>query len=179
MESLDTKQINLFDYHHIFQNEVLLSYKGPFDSIVLSVLAKYIELLVEKDANASRKMFKIFIELAQNISSYSSEVRPSDGAKIGQLAIGETPDHYSLVTGNLISNSDVVPVIEKCEIINSLDRDALRKYKVEQRNLATSMEHSHIGLIQVALTASQPIDLEVVHIDDEFSFFTVSVKVNK
>jgi hypothetical protein len=100
---------------------------------------------------------------------------------MGTLVIGEVGGSYTFVTGNVVKNNDIEPVIEKCEIINSLDRDSLREYRREQRRLAnTGKKNSgNIGLIQVALTAESPLDIELTPVSDEESFFSIAVQIKK
>jgi len=96
------------------------------------------------------------------------------------LLIMEFPDSYSFITGNAVLNDNIIPLIEKCEFINSLDRESLREYKREQRRHPQgNLGNAHIGLIQVALTAANPLDIEVSPLDDEKSYFSIAVKINK
>jgi len=177
------KKFNLFEFHKIFDNDVLMLYKGPFDNHVLSVFTKYIEGIILKHPQISKKIFSIFIELAQNIAFYSAEATDFEEEKttgIGTLVISEHDRWYTFFTGNAVRNDDIMPLIEKCEIINSLDRAGLRKYKREQYKLPPGKKGTaHVGLIQVALTANNQIDIEVSPIDEETSFFAISVRINK
>jgi len=59
------------------RKDVRISYTGPFDSQVLSVIAKNIEASLSANPIINKKIFKIFIELAQNISYYSAEQKKS------------------------------------------------------------------------------------------------------
>lgn len=174
---------HLYDFYTLFNQDILLSYKGPFDEYILAQIGTYIKQIIAKDPKASKKMFNIFIELAQNISFYSDELNNLDIEKkigIGTLVIAEFENHYAFSTGNIVRNDDVVAVIEKCEIINSLDREGLRQYKREQRKLPQGPRGSgHIGLIQVALTAANPLEFEVVPVNDRHSFFSIVVNINK
>ncbi|RLD77713.1 MAG: hypothetical protein DRJ10_11465, partial [Bacteroidetes bacterium] len=80
----------------------------------------------------------------------------------------------------LVQNDDIVSIIEKSEIINSLDREELREYKRQQRKLPPGKRGgAHIGLIQVALTSANPLDIEVNPVDDDHSFFSIAVKIDK
>lgn len=178
-----TKRFNLIEYLRIFNKDVILSYKGPFDKDILAVLGHYINQLIAKNPRISKKVFSIFIELAQNISFYSAEVNilgDDNQAGVGNFVIAEYEEHYMIITGNIVKNEDIIPVIDKCEVINSLDRDGLRKYKREQRNRPQG-DHGtgNIGLIQVALTSDNPLDIKVTPIDDETSFFSLSVKIRR
>lgn len=182
---MSNKAFRLFEYNKFFYEDIHLSYKGPIDEKMLSVIGSYIDVLFSHDPAAGRKVFKIFIELAQNVSFYSAEyniLKPEKKQEIGigTIIIASDNEHYIFVTGNKVKNEDIIPVIEKCEIINSLDRDALREYKRQQRRLpAESKGGGNIGLIQVALTSANPLDFEVTPIDDEYSFFSIAAKVKR
>ena len=132
---------------------------------------------------ASKKVFKVFIELAQNIAQYSAEkniIGDFIGAGVGSLVIVEYPDYFQIVTGNVIKNESLGPVIDKCELINTLDKEGLRKLK--RRHLKqndANRSGADIGLIQLAITSDNPLDIEVRPIDKQFSFFTIRVKINR
>lgn len=179
MEKL--KDFNLFEYNDMFSKEVQLSYKGPFDSPVLSVIGNYIKTIIGKSTNESKRIFRIFIELAQNIAYYSADRSKADIENgVGIMLIRENRDHFFLHAGNEVPSEDIFPILDKCEVINSLDREGLRAYKREQRNLPRGVKGgAHIGLIQVALTSANPLDIKVTPINDEFSFFSVTVTVDK
>jgi len=179
---MEPEKFSLYNYHNTFDKDILISFKGPFDKHILAIIGNYIEVMLGKNPKAGKKIFKIFIELAQNIAFYSAEGRENMSADtgIGTLVIGEFDDHYSFIAGNAVKAEDVVEIIEKSEIINSLDRNGLREYKREQRKLPQGSKGSaHIGLIQVALTAASPLDIEVTPIDEKHSFFTISVNIEK
>ena len=85
-----------------------------------------------------------------------------------------------VVTGNLIKNENIGPVIDKCELINTLDKEGLRKLKREQlKQHDSTRTGADIGLIQLAITSDNPLDIEINQIDKKCSFFTIRVKINK
>jgi len=178
-----SKQVNIVDYHRNLDQNVPISYKGPIDEKILQAIGAHIESILSGHPKAGKKIFKIFIELAQNISYYSAEksiYKESKEIGSGMILIGETEESYTFVTGNLVKNEDIFSIIDKSEIINSLDREELREYKREQRKLPHGPKGgAHIGLIQVALTSDNPLDIEVTPIDDDHSFFSIAVKIDK
>lgn len=178
----DKRKFNLYEYHSMFDEHVLISYKGPFASGILALIGDYIKTIIKKNPKIGKKVFAIFMELAQNIAYYSAErsVLETKDNGIGTLVITEADEHYEFSTGNIVFNKDIIPVIDKCEVINSLDRESLRKYKREQRMLPSDQhDNAHIGLIQVALTSANPLDIEVTPIDNNRAFFAVKVKIDK
>ena len=179
MEELEN--FDLYAYNETFSDNIQLSYKGPFDSKVLSVIGQYILTIVNEKSEASQKLFKIFIELAQNIAFYSGEKSKLDSKTgMGVLLIQDIGTHYNLHTGNVIKREDGEAIIEKCEIINTLDRQGLRDFKRQQRNLPRGQKGTaNVGLIQVALTSENPLKFKMTQMDDNLSFFSITVQVDK
>ncbi len=167
----------------LFSKEIKISYKGPVDSRILTVVGDYINAISPVFKVAGKKMFNIFFELTQNISYYSAEkilIRENKEIGTGSILIKETDKHFVLITGNPVYNESIIPVIEKCEYINSLDRESLRKYKREERRRPQGQKgNGHIGLIKVALTSTNPLDVEVTPLNDDISYFSIAVKINK
>jgi hypothetical protein len=177
-------ELNLFDYYTFTSNkQVLISYKGPVTDIIMAELSRDIRDKFADNPRASRKLFAIFMELAQNILYYSAEKKTfgerEDG--IGTILITEASEHYTFACGNLVENSYIHELVESCDLINSMDREALREYKREKRS-GPANERSKgagIGLIHVALTSENPLRVQYRQTDDNFTFFSISVRVHK
>jgi hypothetical protein len=144
-------------------------------------MGNYLKVIVHDNVSVSKKIFKIFMELAQNVSFYSAEFNKLEENKkigIGSLVILEENSNYHFYSGNVVNNIDIIPIIDKCEVINSLDREQLREFKRKQRQLPRSeFGGANIGLIQIALTADNPIDLKLTPITEEKSFFSIGVTI--
>ena len=181
----DKYDFSLYEYHNLMNQNILVSYKGPIDERIMTVIGENILLVTNEGSDkAKNKIFKVFMELAQNVWLYSAECCKLESGKsvgMGTLVVGEFGDYYTFVTGNVVHNTDIVPVIGKCETINSLDRESLREYRREQRRLANEGKPNsgNIGLIQVALTAESPLDIELTPVNDDESFFSLAVKISK
>jgi hypothetical protein len=173
---------NLFDYHYRAKDDILLSYKGPFSQNVLNILGTYIKVILAKNPKQSQKIYRILFELAQNVAFYSAQRNrlDEDGDGIGSLVILEKSDAYYFVTGNSVFKRDQIHLLDKCEKINSLDPQGLRAYKRKQLELPDGEKGgANIGLIQVAITAANPLNFASEPIDDQTDFFSVAVKVSK
>ena len=174
---------NIFENYKLNDKNIYLSYKGPVDMHILGVISDYIKKIIGKNPKVSRKLYPIFVELAQNISYYSAEANKlieSRESGIGTIIIAEYDEHYSFISGNAIKNENIVPLLQKCEIINSLDRKELREYRnIERKRPFGVNDGAHIGLIQVALTSNNPLEVEVTPISEDKSFFSIAVSINK
>ncbi len=161
----------------------LIAIRGPLDEDKLSVFNQYIDLIRIKFPQIGLKIFKIFIELSQNVIAYSAKYEKNEENKsigCGLLLICEYDTNFIFVTGNTIYNSDKQKLFEKCEHINSLNRDNLREYKRTQRKLPQSKAgNGNIGLIQTALISSNDLAFEIVPIDEKHSYFFIEAKLDK
>ncbi len=167
----------------LFSEEIKISYKGPVDGKIITYIGDYIDVIDQLAERATKKLFKIFFELAENISNYSSEkIMLKNGKEVGAgtIILKETIKNFILVTGNPIKNEDLIPMMENSKNINPLGHDELREYKRNVRRDSLDQEYSpNIGLITVALTSGNPLDIEINPIDDNNSYFSLAVKVDK
>jgi hypothetical protein len=178
------KELSLFEYYTLMSRKnVIISYKGPVTDVILSEISRDIRAKVGEDPVASRKIFAIFMELAQNILFYSAEkVQFSQGKEgIGILLLAAEDDHYLFSCGNLVENKYLNDLIDGVNMLNSMDKEQLREYKRRQRN-SPSPERSKgagFGLTQVAIIAGNPLTVNYTQINDEVSFLSLSIQVNK
>lgn len=176
-------KINILKYLKLFNEEVRILYNGPIESKLLVSMGAYVRAILSHNPKVGRKLLAIYIELSQNIGYYSAErCKMSEDKNIGSgiLSISEYDDHYLFTTGNKIQNKDIFSLFDKCEYINSLDRESLREFKRDQRKLPFGVAgHAHIGLIQVALASNNPLVFEITPAKEDFSYFSISVKINK
>ena len=54
------KKFNLYAFHSMFDEDILISYKGPFDKNILSYIGNYIRVIIQKHPKVSKKIFSIF-----------------------------------------------------------------------------------------------------------------------
>jgi len=170
-------------FYSTFSDQVIMTYKGPFDKNIIGVFNSYIHSLEAKYPSLGKKIYSVFVELAQNISYYSAErtiCNSNQEVGIGALAIGESDDEFFFYSGNAVKNEHIEIVADRCNSINDLDKEGLRKFRREQLNLPSG-EHdtAHIGLIQIALTSCNPLEMSLIKLNSELSYFTLKVKINK
>ncbi|MBN1252951.1 MAG: SiaB family protein kinase [Bacteroidales bacterium] len=182
-EQVDNQKIEfLEDFYEMLSKEVLIAYRGTFEKNVLSVLAKNIETSVDNSSVLKRKFFKIFLELAQNISLFSVEqIKTQDGEKSGAglFIIKHSIESYYFISGNIILNSDIEKLNSKIEYINTLDREKMRLFRRKQYEFSEPEKDSSIGLVKIALASGKKIEITTKTIDSKTSFVIISVEVAK
>ncbi len=162
--------------------KVTLEYEGVFDKQKIVELGSFIKEKTKKYPQAEKKLFYIFVELAQNVGYYSDEREIFEGKDTGKgkVVFFETENTLGFIIGNVIRNSALKVLLKKCELINSMDREELREFKRRQRNLIPGTNgQAHIGLIMVSLMTKQPLQIFSAEIDETYSFFSIKVEVEK
>lgn len=173
---------DIYKYHNSLKSKRLVAFKGPFEKIIIAAFGN----LVQRYTKNNNKIFKVFIELAQNVAYYSEERKIIDGKDIGigSLAIGSNDEKlkhlYVISVGNRIKKNDLMTLKKKCDIINHSTRDELRAIKRRERSLLPGTnDNAHIGLIHSALISKSPLFLVEDNINDEFSYFTLSLYIDR
>ena len=162
---------------------VLMTYTGPFDGQVLSMFGKNIEQTISDNRRLNKTIFKVFIELAQNVSYYSHEketTKKGERSGVGTFIIQDFNDYFYFLLGNTINEKHKEILRDKCTKINSFEREDLRAYKRELRKLPPGERGTgNIGLVQAALLSRNPLDFSILDIDKEKSFYIIAVKIDK
>ena len=161
----------------------IIAYKGPFYIELISVFGTNIRNFNDVYGNARKKLFKIFIELSQNVSNYSESyymVNNIQRIGIGELFLKESDSKYYFSTKNQVKKSDASILAERCELVNASDYTRLRELKREQRlNSPGEKFGARIGLIQAVMLSKNKLEYKIDEIDNNFSHFTLTVKIDK
>ncbi len=178
------EEFSIFNYYKLNHHpDLLISYRGPVSSMVLREISRDIRQKFAYNRQLSRRVFAIYMELAQNILYYSSEKNKIADRyeSVGTILLQRESDHYLFSCGNLIENQYLQEMEEKCRKINALAREDLREYKRSQRKAPREKRSrgAGIGLIQVALTSRHPIRIEFREINERHTFFALIVKISE
>ena len=182
-----TRQVDIYDCHIKLANDkVLLYYKGAFDELVLAKIGNYLRNKFNDFPHAGRKLFAVFMELAENISLYSAETNLLEteadrNSGVGTLIIQETNESFRLSVANLIKTAVVEIIQKKCDEINQLDLAGLRSLKKRNREgqREEGQRGGNFGLVQVAIKAESSLKTEVRYINEDFSYFVLSTEIQK
>jgi len=163
-----------------------LFYSGPIGIEIISFLANNIRDLLGGDGKAVKRTYKVFIELAQNVSYYSAETKKKDLISkesrkgVGYLSVDRIDKGFSVTTGNIIDKSHA-PILEKySREINKLNEQELRELKRTTRMQAAIKDiGAHIGLIHTGLISGSKLEVNIKPIDEKHSFYTICVKIEQ
>ena len=165
------------------QKENLITYHGPISINLLSFIGNYLKMILNTDYKIFSKIYKVFIELTQNVSYYSAESKEVDHglySGIGWFSLNEYEDCFKFTTANLILKEHATILDKNCNEINSLNETELRELKRKTRGQAKIRDiGAHIGLIHTGLISGNNLEFQIDNIDEKYSYFTISAKMDK
>ena len=154
----------------VAQRKVVFYYYGYFSQNVVSAMADTIKLSLQQSEAASstkRRLFSCFVEMAQNIIHYSSEMltpasQVDKEVRQGSVCIGLEDDRYYLLCANRVAVADVEPLRAKLEPLRSMTLDEIKRaYQQTLRaDLPEGSKGSGLGFLTVARDASEPLEFE-------------------
>ncbi len=185
---------DLLNYRQsINEKKIILSFEGRMSQEILRNLVETLKekLLHDKDDLSEgdksqyvvKRVFSIFIELAQNIQLHSAEQDFSDTKSKGSgiIVIRELESYFTLSSGNLCAQEDANKLKEYCEYINQLDAAELKKlYKRRLKEpKKENVRMGGMGLLDIARKSSNQIEFEMRPIEDEQVFSVLTIRIDK
>ena len=161
---------------------VIVSHTGYINDKVIAEKGELIREIFNDNIHLSRKIFSIYMELIQNIYYYSSEKTVLNNKKysVGSVRIIKENSYYIIQSCNLTENNFVHNIQSKFPLINSLNKERLRKLKIEQRRKPQEelSKGAGIGLIQIAIISENPLKIFFETKNNTQSYYNIHVKVD-
>ena len=181
------KKYDVFEFYQLMQeHNVILAFKGEVSQLILVSIG---DLLKEKLSNKEtsqrviKRVFFIFVELAQNVYHYSQERSIIEQKQVGMgvLFIRESDTHFTIFAGNVVSPEGAAEIVEQCADINRLGPAELKQRYKEQLKLPRQEGKigAGLGLISVVRKSGNPIEVHTSVVDENQIFLVFSVRVNK
>ena len=182
-------ELELLEYYKkMSERHIILDFQGAISQEMLVGMAELIKHKFSQDlgdVGAVKKIFSVFIEMAQNIAHYSAERVHLDNQDhdigAGIIVVTEESKKFIITSGNLVKNSAILDVTAHCDNINGMDQHKLKQFYKKQ--IKASREEgkkgASIGLIDIARKTGNPIRYKVTPIDELNSFLVLSVKIQE
>jgi hypothetical protein len=163
--------------------QILMMFKGGLSQNIVVDLGSLLQNRLGFDVKV-RRMFGIFVELAQNVKNYSAETElAADGSQVGVgiLILADSGTHYSVNSGNLVRTSDGERLKIQCEYLLSLDKAALKAYHEEriESDPPPGSKGAGLGLIEITMKTNSNVQFDFAKYDDEYTFFSITATVEK
>ena len=164
------------------ENRLLISIKSTVTQNLLVQVSRFLREQLEGQS-AVRRVFAVFIELAQNILHHSAERGPVD-EKGGQQGIGimeviEEEGAFVVQSGNLMERADAVRLQDVVHDLANKQRDDLKELYRYCRAECNDREHPGLGLIDVALRCDATLTIKRVSHAENLDFVMIAARIAK
>ncbi len=135
----------------------------------------------ETQATLQKRIYYIMVEGLQNITHHQDEIandRNFDKYP-GLFAIQKSGEKYFITTGNIIANDKVDDLKSRLDVINSLDREELKKYHREILTGGTISDKggAGLGLIEMSRKSGSKLHYKFEKLDDEYTYFYLQTQL--
>ena len=172
------------------QDDVLIAFKGFITSELLTSVLQIMESKMEDLHEAPRtrkKVFNVLVECLQNLYHHIDEfevlgtIEEVSEKKSAIFSISRSLECYNIVTGNFVSNYNVNNLTSKINKVNDLTRDELKSYYKQVLNNGEISEKGGggLGFIDIAKKSGEKLVYNIREIDENYSFFTLTVKISQ
>ena len=179
--------MDLFDIKEKLRDAgILVSFSGSFSHDLIEELGravkKYLES-AESRPSAMMDVFSVYIEATQNVRNYSQRRLTAGASKAALeaniLVIARRNDHYEISAGNTVDVSDIPALTTRLERLAGMDKAELKALYKEQLRKERGPEDGGAGLgfIEMARRASEPLQYSFTPIDNDSSYFSLSVVI--
>ncbi|MCG5536332.1 SiaB family protein kinase [Ectothiorhodospira mobilis] len=152
--------------------ELIFYYVGYFSQNIIHAIGDAVRARLENGETPGavrRRMFSIFVEMAQNIVHYSSEQLPGGhdpGAEIraGSVCICREDAHYHIICRNPVTSEWAERLRHVLEDLRQMSRDEIRQAYRRQMREGEPEENSKgagLGLLTIARDSEGPIDFRL------------------
>lgn len=173
-------------YDKMEKGNIMLSFKGEVTSDLLTSVLQIMESkmeTLEEPPKIKKKVYNILVECLQNLYHHIEEDDKTTKAneKSALFMIRKEDDEYSIMTGNYMALENVELMKSRLDRINSMDREELKDYYKEVLNNGemSAKGGGGLGMIDIARKSGKKLEYNFDPVDDQYSFFSLNVKVEK
>ncbi len=175
----------VYKFHESLQPlDVKLIYEGEINHAIMKVFTKLTENgFKEEDFKGQKKVFHVMVECLENISKHSEQTYgiKKENSGNGIFLITNNDKEVNVITGNIIKKEKEQEMIEQMDYINTLSKKELSNYhKIKlKENIIMNNGGAGLGFIDIARKTENKIAYSFKPIDEKYSFFILSAKINK
>lgn len=172
---------NLYSFKKDLDKEgVIIYFSGVMSQDVLTSFKETIERKIENSDGVSKatNIFAVFVEMVQNIMSYSADAefidtnhKQSYGIMI--LGFDKELNKYFIKSGNRVYTKDKLKIEKKLEEMKNLNKDEIKALYKELRRSGndTHERGGGLGFLEIQRKSSMPLEYAFEKIDEECQFF--------
>lgn len=129
------------------------------------------------------RIYSIVVECAENIKKYSADeyLKLVDKSLMPHITLRKHGEDFIITAGNPVLNKKLTKLRNRLEEIDRLSMSELKAlYGVLiNKDIASINNGAGLGLITIAMKACKEISYDIIPVNDNYSFFEISVIINK
>jgi hypothetical protein len=176
---------NIHDfYNKMEKGNIMLSFKGEVTSDLLTSILQIMESkmeTLEEPPKIKKKVYNILVECLQNLYHHldDDDFKTRINEKSALFMIRKLEGEYSIMTGNFIASENVEMMQGRLDRINEMDKEQLKTYYKEVLNNGemSAKGGGGLGMIDIARKSGKKLEYNFDRIDEEYSFFSLNIKV--
>jgi hypothetical protein len=176
---------NIHDfYNKMEKGNIMLSFKGEVTSDLLTSILQIMESkmeTLEEPPKIKKKVYNILVECLQNLYHHldDDDFKTRINEKSALFMIRKLEGEYSIMTGNFIASENVEMMKGRLDRINEMDKEQLKTYYKEVLNNGemSAKGGGGLGMIDIARKSGKKLEYNFDRIDEEYSFFSLNIKV--
>lgn len=177
----------IYKFHDTMQQQQLqLVYEGEVNQTITKAFTSMTEKTMDEsneNTTTKRRVYHVMVECLQNISKHADDKETGEPITPGSgiFLVGTLEDHYTVTTGNVISNERLMEMTELLEKVNKLDQAELKDLyrKTIRENRLSEKGGAGLGIIDIAKKTGEKLDYHFVKLNELTSFFMLKTKISK
>lgn len=168
-------------------DHIILAFKGELTEELLTSVFQMMESRLEDsavDLKVKKKVNNILVECLQNVyhhmEGFLEEEKTDDSVgSVMFLICQDQSQHFRIVTGNHMLNSNVAPLKKKIDDVNGMNEEELKTHYIERlKNSELSDKGgAGLGMIDMARKSGNKLEYHFDHLNERISFFSLIVHV--
>ncbi len=167
--------------------ETLIHHKGSIDHSRIGKFIREIEKLQENykfPGDKVKRLINIMIEMVENAQKYAQSLELDKNSKFREIDLQIDADmngNFRIYVGNYVHKSDINALRERLELLNSLNRDEIKKrYKKRlKEGIYENSNSAGLGLMRMIKLSRNKIDYRLEDIDNKFLYFNIQINIEK
>ena len=158
--------------------EVVCDYFGDINEQSISKIASDVEHQLQmrlEHKTISKRIFSIYIEGLQNIFKHGCE--NPEGKHLGATLLVKTEKSYRIHFLNVSPTSEIAPMSEYLDYLNSLSLDDTKKFYIDRlvNGQISARGGASLGYIIMKLKSSNNITYNFKYVNDDCSCYQVEI----
>lgn len=178
-EKMDIYQIETF-YQNLYNNKVLIQYKGDFSKEIINPILDMIKINFGKSKGLNilteKRVVTCFVETLENMTNHG---KIHQGVKEGLFTISKNNNNYILETSNYIEAAKYQKLNSTLGVLKKLNIEELNdlyKRKIMETDIRDG-ESSDLGLIEIARKSNNNFSFNFEKVSNDEYAYSIAITI--